>query len=118
MSDMPAQVATGVPTRKTVAPLLGHVCIRLCKRQICLDALDGLRFCHEGCGGVFTGDNAVLLHLDINPANILLRREHSCGQLEAALGMCTMACEQPMHAPPYLRRTHAQRAHTPLHFPR
>jgi hypothetical protein len=39
--------------------------------QICVDVVDGLAFCHGGCGGALDG---VLLHRDLKPDNILLRR--------------------------------------------
>ncbi len=51
--------------------------------QVCLDVCDGLRFCHEGCGGTFDG---VVVHRDIKPENILLRRDVATGEAVAALG--------------------------------
>ena len=52
--------------------------------KVLLDVCDGLRFCHEGCGGAFEGD--VLLHRDVKPDNVLLRRDPVTGELVAALG--------------------------------
>ena len=52
--------------------------------QVLVDAIDGLRFCHEGCGGAFGGE--ILLHRDLKPENILLRRDPSSDEIVAALG--------------------------------
>jgi serine/threonine protein kinase len=47
---------------------------------------EGLRFCHEGCGGAFRGSHRVLLHRDLKPENVLLRRHGDTGEMVAALG--------------------------------
>jgi serine/threonine protein kinase len=52
--------------------------------QVLLDVCDGLGFCHGGCGGAFPGE--VLLHRDLKPNNVLLRRDAGSGGLVAALG--------------------------------
>ncbi len=52
--------------------------------QVLLDICDGLRFCHEGCGGVFGGE--ILLHRDLKPENVLLRRDPETDEIVAALG--------------------------------
>jgi serine/threonine protein kinase len=44
---------------------------------------DGLLFCHRGCG---IGPAAVLLHRDIKPPNVLLRRDRTSGRLVGVLG--------------------------------
>ncbi len=50
---------------------------------MCVDVCDGLIFCHEGCG---VGPTAVLLHRDVKPANVLLRRDRQIGRLVGVVG--------------------------------
>lgn len=52
--------------------------------QVLVDTCDGLRFCHEGCGGAFGAE--ILLHRDLKPENVLLRRDPVSDELVAALG--------------------------------
>ena len=63
---------------------LSCCCVAVVPLQVLVDALDGLRFCHEGCGGAFGGE--ILLHRDLKPENILLRRDPSSDEIVAALG--------------------------------
>lgn len=51
--------------------------------QVCIDMCDGLLYCHGGCG---FGPAAVLLHRDVKPSNVLLRRDQETGRLVGALG--------------------------------
>lgn len=46
-----------------------------------MDICDGLRFCHSGCNNEFDGE--IILHRDLNPDNVLIRRRP---HIEAALG--------------------------------
>ena len=48
-----------------------------------IDLCDALIFCHSGCGN---GPSAVLLHRDVKPPNLLLRRSRRTGRLVGALG--------------------------------
>jgi serine/threonine protein kinase len=48
-----------------------------------MDLCDGLLQCHSGCG---FGPGSVVLHLDVKPSNVLLRRDRDTGRLVAALG--------------------------------
>ena len=63
---------------------LSCCCVAVVPLQVLVDALEGLRFCHEGCGGAFGGE--ILLHRDLKPENILLRRDPSSDKIVAALG--------------------------------
>lgn len=51
--------------------------------KVLLDVCEGLRFCHGGCDGAFDG---VILHRDVKPENIMLRRDVGSGEVVAALG--------------------------------